>query len=121
MYDLRWLSTHGLVMRFAMCATFALTLSSMYFVYVLLVTVYMAIVLINFQPYKQSVTHYTTIDVSFTVLLSLSYVTIVGNNILSNGKRFVDIFDGLAATSIIILIIYINLIALHQRRLEGSN
>ena len=59
----------------------------MYFVYVLLVTVSMAIVLINFQPYKLSVAHYTTIDV-FLVLLSLFYVTIVGNNVTtSSGKK----------------------------------
>ena len=86
----------------------------MYFVYALLVTVLMVIVLINFQPYKHTVAHYNTIDVSFLLLLSLFYVTIVGINITaSNGKRFVDILDGLAIISCTIPIIYVNFIALH--------
>ena len=110
-YDLRWLSTYGLVLRFGMCATFILTLTSMYFVYAILLTVLTAIVLINFQPYKHLVSHYTTIDVSFLVLLSLFYVIIVGINATAfNGKYFLA---GLAAISCIIYIIYMNSIALH--------
>ena len=85
----------------------------MYFPYVLLETVFTGILLINFQPYKHSVAHYTTVDVSFLVLLSLFYVTIVGNNIVSNRKRFVDILNGLAAISCITPIIYTNFITLH--------
>ena len=65
-YDLRWLSTYGLVMRFAVGATFVLTLSSTYFLYVLLETVSMAILLINFR--LTNIQWHTTLQ-----LMSLSW------------------------------------------------
>ena len=95
-------------------AIYTLTLTWMYFVYALLATVSMAIVLVNFQPYKHSVTHCTTIDVSFMLLLSLFNVTIVKKQVgIPSGKRLEYTLNGLAAISCIIPIIYTNLIAIN--------
>ena len=113
-YDLRWLSSYGLVLRFGICVTFALTLSSMYFVYVVIVMISMTIIIINFQPYKNSVAHYTTIDASFLILLSLFFNTISGDNITdSTGQKYLGIFYVLAVLSCITPIIYIAIIVLH--------
>jgi hypothetical protein len=113
-YDLRWLSSYGLVLRFGVILLFAFTLSSMYFVYVVILLISMTIVLINFQPYKNSATHYTTIDASFLILLSLFFTTISGNNVTdSTGQKYLSIFYTLALISCIIPIIYITIIVLH--------
>ena len=63
-YDLRLLSSYGLVLRFGFCFLFALTLFSMFFVYIVMLLISMTIIIINFEPYKNSVGHYTIIDAS---------------------------------------------------------
>ena len=46
-------------------------------------------VLINFQSYKTSVSHYTEIDASYLILLCLFVTSIDGNNVISNnGQRY---------------------------------
>ena len=111
-HDLRWFSAYGFLLRFGICITFVLTLSTMYFIYALLVILLVIILLINFQPYKTSVAHYTTIDVSFLILLSLFYESVLGINI-SYGRRHLYSFCILAFVSSVIPIIYIAFIALH--------
>ena len=118
MYDLRWLSSYGLLFRFGTCIIFTLTLSSMYFIYVVILIVAVIIVLINFQPYKTSVSHYTVIDATFLILLSLFFTTINGNNLNAfNGQKYLIvyqyIFSRLAFISCIIPIIYVISIVLY--------
>ena len=114
--DLRWLSSYELLLRFGVCIRiiFTLTLSSMYFVYIVVLIVAVIIVLINFQPYKTSISHYTVIDASFLILLSLYFTMINGNNIFSKKIQvFLDLFNRLATLTGIIPIIYVIFIALH--------
>ena len=87
----------------------------MYFVYAVMVTVSMAIVLINFQPYKLSVAHYTTIDVSFLLLLPLFYVTIVGKDaaVAIGEKGIPYTFNCLVAVTGTIPMVYVTVIVLH--------
>ena len=47
----------------------------MFYIYALLLILVVIIFLINFQPYKSSVTHYATIDITFFILLSLCYTS----------------------------------------------
>ena len=113
-YDLRWLSSYGLLLRFGICIIFTLTLSSMYFVYVVIFIVTVIILLINFQPYKTSISHNTVIDASFLILLSLLFTTFNGNSILSyRNQYYVDIFYGLATVTSIIPVIYVIILVLH--------
>ena len=123
-YDLRWLSSYGLVLRFCIGSLFALTLSSMYFIYIVILLTSMIIILINFQPYKNTVAHYTTIDASFLILLSLFFTNISGNDIAdSTGHMYHNIFFTLGVISCIIPIIYIAVIVLHwiySRRTWGE-
>ena len=113
-YDLRWLSSYGLLLRFGVCIIFTLTLSSMYFVYIVVLIVAVVIVLINFQPYRTSVSHYTVIDASFLILLSLFFTTINGNSISSfRNHYYLNISYGLAIVTCIIPIIYVIFIVFH--------
>ena len=113
--DLRWFSAYGLIFRVIVSfVLYVLTLSSMFFVYVVLATVPTIVLLINIQPYKISVSQYTTIDASFLILLSLFYVSLIGNNVATyNGKQFLSAFNDLAVVSCVIPIIYVVSIALH--------
>ena len=97
-----------------MCFTYALTLSSMFYIYFLLVILSFVIFLINLQPYKASVVHYTTIDASFLILFAVIYTTFIGDDITAyNGLRFRLVLYTLGFISCVIPIIYISFIVLH--------
>ena len=111
-YDLRWFSSYGLVLRLGSCIIFILTLNSIYFIYVLLLTVVVLILLVNFQPHKSLVSYYTNIDITFLILLSLHYTSIIGVNItVLKGQYLYAIFI-LAFLSGFIPIIYLIFITL---------
>ena len=111
---LRWLSSYGLLLRFGICITFTLTLSSMYFIYAVIFIVTVIILFINFQPNKTSVSHYTVIDASFLILFCLFFASINGNNVTSNnGQRYLTFFNRLSIVICIIPIIYIIFIVLY--------
>ena len=113
-YDLRWFSSYGMVLRFCLVITFAVTLSSMYFIYAVIVLVSATILLINLQPYKASVAHYTKSDTFFLILLSLLFTAISGINITILGNQgFLKVFDYLTIVLCIIPIIYIISIVLY--------
>ena len=87
----------------------------MYFIYVILLIIAVIIVLINFQPYKTSVSHYTVIDASFLILLSLFFRAIYGNKTpFFRNQYYLNIFYGLATVTCIIPIIYVIFIMLHS-------
>ena len=111
MYDLCWLLSYGLLLRFGICITFTSILSCMYFIYVIVLIVAVIIVLINFQLYKS---HYTVIDTSFLILLCIFFTSINGNSVtLNNGQRYLNVLNGLSTVTCIIPIIYVILIVLH--------
>ena len=96
-YDLCWLPSYGLILRLCIGDSLALTLSSMYFIYIVILLTSTTIALINFQPYNNTVAHYTIIDVLFLILLSLSFsqtfpvtisLTQQGKYILRFGRHF---------------------------------
>ena len=112
-YDLRWFSSYGLLLRLGICIIFILTLNAMYFIYALLLIVVVLILLVNFQPHKSSVSHYTTIDITFLILLSLHYTSIIGVNITAlKGQQYLYLIFILAFLSGFIPIIYLIFITL---------
>ena len=113
--DLRFLSSYGLLLRIGVLVTFLLTQTAMFFIYVVLLIMVIIILLINFEPYKRSVSHYTTIDVSFLILLSLFYTTIIGNNIATSTgqKQLLNAFNALSVICCMVPIIYVTVIILH--------
>ena len=117
--DLRWFSAYGLVLRLGICTVFTLTLNSMYFMYALLLILIVLILLVNFQPHKSSVSHYTTIDITFLTLLSLHYMSILGVNItVLKGQQYLYLIYILAFFSCFIPIIYLLFITLQWMYLK---
>ena len=113
-YDYRWFSSYGLVLRLCICALYFCTLSSMFFIYGGLVALVFLILLINFQPYKAPVSHYTTLDASFLILYSLFSTTLSAVNVpTSNGRTMLYVFYGFAIVFSMGPIVYIILIVLH--------
>ena len=114
--DLRWFSSYSLLLRMCLLAIYFLTQRAMLIIYVVLLIMVITILLVNFEPYKPSVSHYTTIDVSFLILLSLFFTTLTGNNItISAGQRhLLQVFNGLSVIfSCVAPMFYISTIILH--------
>ena len=113
-WDLRWFSAYGLVLRLCISVTFILTLSSMYFVYAIIIIVLATILLLNFHPYKECVSHYTVIDALFLILLSILYTSFLGVNVAElQGRKYKFPFLVLSVLTTIIPVIYISAITLH--------
>ena len=117
-YDLRWFSAYGLVLRLGICIIFSLTLNAMYFIYALLWILIVVIFLVNFQPHKSLVSHYTTIDITFLILLLLHYLSILGFNISILKGRHLYLLYLLAFVSGFIPIIYLIFITLQWMYLK---
>ena len=118
-YDLRWFSAYGLVLRLGICMLFTLTLSVMFFVYALLLILIVLIFLLNFQPHKSSVSHYTTIDITFLILLVLHYLSVLGFNIIVlHGQQYPHLIFMLIFFSCFIPITYLVFITLQWMYLK---
>ena len=112
-FDLRWFSAYGLVLRLGICIIFSLTLNAMYFIYALLLFLIILLFLVNFQPHKSSVSHYTTIDITFLTLLVLHYISIVEVNIVVlKEHQYLHLIFMLTFFSCFIPIIYLVFITL---------
>ena len=113
-WDFRCFSAYGLFLRILICIIFVLTLSSMYFVYTVIILVSMIILLLNFNPYKEVVKHYTVIDAFFMIFLSILYISILGVNVVDiQAKNYKISFLIMSILATIVPVIYISVIALH--------
>ena len=113
-WDFRWFSAYGLILRIGVCFIFVLTISVMYFVYAVIMLVSMIILLINFDPYKEAVKHYTVIDAFFMILLSTLYVSFLGVNVVDiQARKFKMSFLLLSMFAATVPVIYISVVTLH--------
>ena len=113
-WDFRWFSAYGLFLRIVFCIIFVLTLSSMYFVYTVIILISVIILLLNFDPYKEVVKHYTVIDAFFMIFLSIFYVSLLGVNVADiQANHYKISFLIMSALVAIVPVIYISVIALH--------
>ena len=112
--DFRWFSAYGLFLRIIFCIIFVLTLSSMYFVYTVIILVSVIILLLNFDPYKEVVKHYTVIDAFFMIFLSIFYVSLLGVNVADiQANDYKISFLVMSTLAAIVPVIYISAITLH--------
>ena len=75
--------------------------------------------LVNFQPHKSSVSHYTTIDITFLILLVLHYISILGVNIIVlKDQQYIYFIFMLTFFSCFIPIIYLVFITLQWMYLK---
>ena len=117
--DLRWFSAYGLILRLGICMIFSTTLNAMYFIYATLLILIVVIFLVNFQPHKSSVSHYTAIDITFLILLLLHYMSIIAVNMtVLKGQKYLYLICVLGFFSCFIPIIYLIFITLQWTYLK---
>ena len=80
-FDCRWFAQFSFIIRFVLLGVFALTLSSMYFIFASLVLIIWLLALINVQPYKRTIGGDLSIDVVFVSMLLLYNIAIIGINV----------------------------------------
>ena len=120
--DCRWFAQFGLFIRLTLLFAYASTLTSMYFVYALVIVLLLIVLHINVQPFKRTtVSWYSSVDPVFLLLICIMYTSVIGTNIESMQEHTylsVMVLVGLMTT--VIPIVYIMFLMLHwiysQRR-----
>ena len=79
--DCRIFAQLGLFIRLTLFVIYALTLTSMFFIYETLACILWLILLVNVNPFKKSVFIYQQIDSVFIVFITLFNISILGINI----------------------------------------
>ena len=85
-YDLRWMSAYSLFIRLSLLVLYAITHSAMYYAFAAIVLVCPIIILINIDPYKNSMAHLTRNNAGFLILLALVYVSVMSSEINTNSS-----------------------------------
>jgi len=85
--DCRWFSALDFLFRVILYLLYMSTLGSMFFTLAVLATVLAVISLVNINPYKESVAHYTKIDATFYLLLALFYACLCAGDVASLKAR----------------------------------
>lgn len=112
--DYRWFSAVDLISRFMLYIAFILTQGDLFFPLAVLAIILLVILLIVIQPYKNAVSHYTKIDVTFYVLLALFYVILEACGIASVKARFYTTSAYIAAIAVsLIPLIYMTCLSFH--------
>ena len=113
-WDFRCFSPYGLILRICFGILFVLTLSSMFFIYAVIVLVSVIILLLNFNPYKEAFKHFTRIDAFFMIFLSILYISFLGINIVDiQARSFKVSFFVMSTLASVVPVIYISAITLH--------
>ena len=121
-YDCRWFAQFGLFIRLALFFAYASTLTSMYFLYALIIILSLTVLHINIQPFKETtVAWYSSVDPIFLLLICMMYVSVVGTNIESMLEHtYLSVMVVLGLLTAFIPMIYIMFLMLHwiysQRR-----
>ena len=119
--DCRWFAQLGLFIRLTFFVIYALTLTSMFFIYATLACVLWLMLLVNVNPFKKSAHTYQQIDSVLIVFVSLFYTSILGINIGSMEQRvYLPVMNVIALFSPFATMLYVLYIILHwicsQRR-----
>ena len=113
-FDCQYFAQFGFIIRFVFFAIFALTLSSMYFVFASIGLMIWLITLINVQPHKRTLRGYPSTDVVFISTLCLFNVSIVGVNIGSMEKhKYLLAMHIFAFISTVASLVYIGYLIIH--------
>ena len=121
-YDCRWFAQFGLFIRLTLFFAHASTLTSMYFVYALIILIFLIVLHINVQPFKKTaVAWYSSVDPVFLLLICILYISVVGTdtgNML--GHANLSLMIVLVLLTAFVPIAYITFLMLHwiysQRR-----
>lgn len=106
--DCRFFAQYDLFMRFAFFTLYALTRSSMFFVYAAIVCTVFIIIFTNVNVFKKMAIYYPSMDLTFMIMLALLYVSIIGVNIASIiGHNYLPILLILVMVSPFLTFLYI--------------
>ena len=122
--DCRWFAQIGLFFRLAFFVIYALTLTSMFFVYAAIASTLWLMFLINVNPFKKHVSSHLSTESVFLVFISLFYISILGINVGSMEQHvYLPVINVLIMFSPFTTMLYVLYIMLHwiySRRRWGS-
>ena len=111
--DCRWFASLIFIARYAMMLIGVLTFSSCYFPLATMVLTIVAILLVEFQPFKQSMSHLTHIIVMFTSFLALSHVAALGYSLAGENLSHRMPFTGVLFISVSFPLLYVSGLIIH--------
>ena len=112
--DCRWFAQLSLFVRLTFFVIYALTLTTMFFIYEILACVLWLMLLVNINPFKKSVFIYQQIDSVFIVFIILFYISILGINIGSMEQHeYLQVINVIALFSPFATMLYVLYIVLH--------
>ena len=119
--DCRWFAASFFFVRFLFFVICAITQTSAYFFISAIVLLLFALLIINIQPFKRPMAHYSKINATFFTLLAINYITLCGLDTASiKIEQFVTVFSILIMITGIIPLLYALMIiaywAFSQRR-----
>ena len=112
--DCRWFAQLGLFVRLTFFVIYALTLTTMFFIYAILTCVLWLMLLVNINPFKKSAFIYQQTDSAFIVFIILFYISILGINIGSMEQHeYLQVINVIALFSPFATMLYVLYIVLH--------
>lgn len=82
-YDCRWFASLFLILRIILPLVYAFTLGSVFFPLAVIIIFIFVMILITVKPYKNAYSHFIKYDVTFLLLLSLFYLSMISIDVSS--------------------------------------
>ena len=125
-FDYRWVSVLVILIRLALAIVFGITQSAVFFVYAVILVVIYVMIIVNTEPYKKAAHHSPSTDATFSILLSLLYISYLGGDIPSSEQNDYNIVMSMmgflsAFAPVVYVIFLIGSWLVPRKRLSGFN
>ena len=111
--DCRWFASLIFIARYLMILIGILTFNSIYFPLATMVLTIVVILLVKFQPFKQSMSHLTHITIMFTSFLALSHIAALGFSFAGENLSHNVPYIGVLFISLFFPLLYVSGLILH--------
>ena len=122
--DCRVFAQLGLFFRLAFFVIYALTLTSVFFVYAAVASTLWLVFIISVNPFKKHVSSYALTDSVFLIFISMFYISVIGIDIGSMEQhthlRLISIFTLLFPFAAMLYVLYVMLHWIYSRRRWGK-
>ena len=120
--DCRWFSALYLIFRFAAFLLYGIMLDVEYFSLCCLLMLFVVLLLVVFQPYKDRVISYFKLNTAFLILMAMFYAVIValGRASIVSNRIYVNFLHFLFAALVIVPLLYIPGFLLYRVFLRGK-
>ena len=123
--DCRWFASLFILSRFCIMFIGAYTKNSMMFPISAMIITVIALLFATAQPFKENVSHFTTINTFFVLLMAMWYTLIVGfTESVSKGKTLLPVYFTIVIIISILPLLYISVIIVHwmcSQRMFGTD